>query len=67
MKKRSKLKLNRETIASLDPQQLRVAGGDCTCSCCYTGCDCPAPTQYYSCLNTCDCTTYNNEFSCICA
>lgn len=66
MKKRSKLKLHRETIAALDPTQLRrAAGAEDTCSCCYTECDCQ--TNYFSCLVTCDCTTYNNEFSCICA
>jgi natural product precursor len=73
MKKRSKLKLNRETIATLDARQLRVGGGDdCTCSCCPS--DCCVPTQpqtcntcEYTCLNTCGCTTQNNEWSCICA
>ncbi|HKI01690.1 MAG TPA: hypothetical protein VKK31_06915 [Thermoanaerobaculia bacterium] len=65
MKKRSKLKLHRETLAALDPKHLQAAGANCTCSCCPT--DCCAPSGEYSCLNTCECTTYNNEFSCICA
>ncbi len=68
MKKHSKLKLHRETIAALDPRQLRAAGADCTCTCCPTDAGCPQPTyDYYSCLNSCDCTTNNNEWSCICA
>ena len=70
MKKRSKLKLHRETIAALDPKHLRAAGAnECTCSCCPTDCGCPSATctyDYYSCLNSCECPTYNNEWSCTC-
>ena len=68
MKKRSKLKLHRETIVLLEARRLQAAGGDCTCSCCPT--QCGENTCYsceYTCLNTCGCTTYNNEWSCICA
>ncbi len=63
MKKRSKLKLYRETLASLDPKQLQAAGADCTCSCCPTDCGCPAPT--YSC-ESCPCDTWQADSRCIC-
>ena len=67
MKKRSKLKLHRETIASLDPKHLRAAGANCTCSCCYTDCcGSAACSQEESCLGSCGCPTYNNEWSCTC-
>jgi hypothetical protein len=66
-----KLKLNRETLATLDGAHLRVAGGDCTCTactnctCCPTcaSCNCPPPSD------TCwtDTCTQNNESNCICA
>lgn len=65
MKKRSKLKLHRETIAALDPKQLQAAGAnDCTCSCCPTDCGCPPPT--YSCGDTCYCGTWQADSRCIC-
>lgn len=71
--KRSKLKLNRETLTNLDRANLRAAGGDCTCTactnctCCPTcvSCDCPPPSYYGGCFtDTCTC---NNESNCICA
>ena len=66
MKKRSKLKLHRETIASLSPKHLQAAGANCTCSCCYSDC-CPqtnnCPT--YSC-ETCNCGTDRADSICIC-
>jgi len=65
--KRSKLKLNRETLATLDGHRLRAAGGDCTCqSCCPTcapTCTCPPPSE--TCFS--DTCTQNNESNCICA
>lgn len=64
MKKRSKLKLHRETIAALDPKHLQAAGANCTCSCCYTDCNCPPPT--YSCGETCGCGTDQADSRCIC-
>ena len=66
MKKRSKLKLHRETIAALDPKHLQVAGANCTCSCCYTDC-CPPPYNCptYSC-DTCNCGTDRADSICIC-
>ncbi len=71
MKKRSKLKLHRETIATLDARQIRAAGGDCTCSCCPTDCNCTQENTCYSCeytcLNSCGCPTQGGEWSCICA
>ena len=68
MKKRSKLKLNRETLAQLNPGLLRAAGGDectcnCTCSCCPTQCNCVS--DYESCWGSCGCPT-NGEYSCYC-
>ena len=69
MKKHSKLKLHRETIAALDPKHLRAAGANCTCSCCPTDCGCASANctyDYYSCLNSCECITNSNEWSCTC-
>lgn len=64
-----KLKLNRETLATLDGARLRAAGGDCTCqSCCPTcdaSCTCPTPTYDYSCWDTCACPT-GRETDCSC-
>lgn len=66
MKRRTKLKLHRETLAQLEPRQLRAAGGDhCTCSCCHTDCNCPVVSDYESCWGSCGCPT-NGEYSCYC-
>jgi hypothetical protein len=66
--KRSKLKLNRETLATLDGARLRAAGGDCTCqSCtptCGATCPCP-PATYDTCYDTCVCPT-GKETNCTC-
>ena len=68
MKKRSKLKLNRETIALLDGKLARAAGGNCTCGTCETCCPtcetCDCPT-YYSCGVSCHCGT-DTPSVCIC-
>ena len=66
--RRSKLKLNRETITILEAKLHRARGGDCTCTCtccptCDASCGCPDPT-YVSC-DTCNCPT-GRETDCNC-
>jgi len=59
--KRSKLKLNRETLAHLGGTLRQVRGGEDTCTCC-TCCSCVP-----SCDATCGCPTYATCDSCNCA
>jgi hypothetical protein len=66
-----KLKLNRETLSSLDGVGLRAAGGDCTCTactnctCCPTCQSCACHTYDYTCWDTCNCPT-GRETDCTC-
>jgi len=71
--KRSKLKLNRETIGKLEGRLRQVRGAEDTCTCCSCcptcnatcGGSCTCPPASETCFS--DTCTQNNESNCICA
>ena len=66
-KRQNRLALHRETLTALSGLG-KVAGGDCTCTCCPTACGGVCPTESCYCsgsCDTCDCGTMYYTCPCI--